>query len=325
MKRFFAILILSVASVTLAAQCDWDGVLDRYESICGKCVELRSRMSSGEPVPGRAVAGLLEEMGRLRSQLKWATGSMTAAQRQRFDSIRERYEGKTDPPTPKAVPKVKPRPSAEAPLPKMAFHPPEKPVEVQRIQPLACIAALDSPAKALSGGPAVGLVRQEAPSRLPGTSPEPWAVDVAAGVQLGAMPAADLFVAASRGQWGAFMSVKSNFRSVPVRYLVSSDGKIPGGGLFWGNSFSDYSFTGISIGPVWRPLPFLSLYAEAGYAHSCLAWQDIFGAWAQVEDCSCRGLAGEAGLLFTLGRFDLLTGVWLQQEAAVTFGLGWRF
>lgn len=88
--RYLSTVLLCLAFPTVLAfgQNDWDAVLERYESISRQCLELRARVTAGEAVADRSVAGLLQELARLKSTLQDASGTMTPAQRRCFIASR---------------------------------------------------------------------------------------------------------------------------------------------------------------------------------------------------------------------------------------------
>ncbi len=91
---FIVFLCLLAVSNVAQAQNDWDSVLDRYEAITARCVELRAKVAAGESVPASSVTALFGELGRLRTTLQQASGKMTKAQKERFEAIRALYDGK---------------------------------------------------------------------------------------------------------------------------------------------------------------------------------------------------------------------------------------
>ncbi len=91
---FIVFLCLLAVSNVAQAQNDWDSVLDRYEAITARCVELRAKVAAGESVPASSVTSLFGELGRLRTTLQQASGKMTKAQKERFEAIRALYDGK---------------------------------------------------------------------------------------------------------------------------------------------------------------------------------------------------------------------------------------
>ncbi len=322
MRSLPVIFLLLFASFRLAAQDDCDSVLDRYEQICDKCLELRTRMAAGESVDYSAVTGLLEELGKLRAQLRSASGSMTKEQKERFASIRSRYDGHASPPgqTAKAGRKpVKAKKRIQPPPlePKFPRHPP-----IEAVMPPPGVPPLPI-GTSIAGALAP---RPPAPARPQAKSPCPWRFDAALTVQFNATPAAGLFASTSYKAFGAFLSARTNFvPAIKESYAITADGRIEGGGLFWGQGASSYSLGSICAGPIWHLLPSLALYVGAGYADSSLMLLDAGGKWARVTDYGARGLAGEAGAVVTLGSFNILAGLWWQREVAFTAGLGWKF
>ena len=91
-STYLLALVLLFSSWTVSAQVTgWDAALDRYERICGQCIDLRQRSIAGEAVSAVSVTELLGELASLRNTLQEAAGRMTASQRARFESIRLRY------------------------------------------------------------------------------------------------------------------------------------------------------------------------------------------------------------------------------------------
>lgn len=80
-----------VDSATRRKAQDWDKVLDKYEAMCDECIELMLRAEAGEKVSRTAVSGLLSYLSELRKTLRDGSGSMSPAQRKRFERIRKRY------------------------------------------------------------------------------------------------------------------------------------------------------------------------------------------------------------------------------------------
>lgn len=365
---YFIAALLLLLPVQASAQDNWDKVLDRYEQITERCLQLREKLEAGERVPGSSVSELLGELAKLRSQLKDASASMTPSQRSRFAAVRSRYDGSSPGESasreeklqPKSVPGEASRKAAGARQARTEtaskLQPKSAPGEASRKAAGAGQAEVDPgrtplppipDVKLPDGVPPQTVTRADVPAGIPVrqavNSPGPagiqarqavgppvasndrWSVDAAVCVQLNAEPAAGLLVAVGRGRLGGYVSARSNWSSADYSYRVTSGGDVVGGGLFWGSGSSRTAFISICAGPVWRPFTWLSLYAGAGYANDALLWQDIDGSWARVGDYGGQGLAGEGGAVFTLGRFDLLCGVWWQNRAALTLGAGWRF
>ena len=317
MKRMLTVLAILVVSLTALARDNWDDVLDRYEQICNRCIELKNRMAAGENVSSSVVTELFEELGNLRNQLKNSSRSMTNAQKRRFEMIRSRYEGKV----------------VTSAAPRQKHSRPNQPVTVSQAPPdTAVIVRIDrlpglksvQPSPVLLHNCEYSLAERTVVAE-PAPDPLPWQIDAAAFVQFNAIPAPGIFISASRQQFGVFASICTNFRQDLSSYSILSDGSIEGGGYFWGNGQSRYSLTSIIAGPVWRPFRDIAVYAGAGYADYGLLWQDTAESWARVSDYGGKGLAGTAGMMVTLKRVNLLAGIWWQNEIAFTLGAGWRF
>lgn len=322
MRRVPVILCLVLSCLRLTAQNDCDSVLDRYEQICDKCIELRGRMAAGEAVEYGAVTGLLGELGKLRAQLRSASGSMTKEQKDRFAAIRARYDGSGSSEGKRTARSGKSPRKASA----KDIAPPEpSKVRHERIERLLPSPGVPSLPICTSFAGALAP-RPQTSAQSPVIGPSPWRFDAALSFQFNATPAAGFFASASYKALGAFLSARTNFVSaIRESYDIASDGRIEGGGLFWGQGVSNYSLRSICAGPVWHILPSLALYAGAGYADSSLTLLDAGGKWARVSDYGSRGLAAEAGAVLTIGKVNLLAGLWWQREVAFTTGIGWKF
>ncbi|MBP3270196.1 MAG: hypothetical protein J6L98_05900 [Bacteroidales bacterium] len=118
-----------------------------------------------------------------------------------------------------------------------------------------------------------------------------------------------LFLAMTRGQWGGYVSLRTNLKSQLYAYDILSDGTTGGEARFeakGGQRLGEYS---ASAGVVRTVTPWMDLYAGAGFGSSTLCWNDIHGAWAKVRDYSAAGLLLDGGAVFHIGKFSLLGGV----------------
>ena len=70
---------------------DWDRILDKYESLCESCIQLKLKAEAGEKISKSAFGKLFSSLAELRTELKEGSGSMSEQQRERFASIRARY------------------------------------------------------------------------------------------------------------------------------------------------------------------------------------------------------------------------------------------
>ena len=113
----------------------------------------------------------------------------------------------------------------------------------------------------------------------------------------------------TRGQWGGYVSLRTNLKSQLYAYDILSDGTTGGEARFeakGGQRIGEYS---AAAGVVRTVTPWIDLYVGAGYGSSTLCWNDIHGAWAKVRDYSAAGLLLDGGAVFHLGKISLLGGV----------------
>lgn len=321
-------IIALLVSLSLRAQDNWDGVLDRYEEICSRCIELRERITDGEPVPVAEVTGLLGELNRLRTLIQDSRGSMSAGQRRRFNTIRKRYDArlgtaKENPvkasdsrqgrkypvPEPQAADSVSIRSTYTLPPgPAIAGMPqPRLPVPEELGIPALDISAMRS--TELQKKPAYGNIR----------------TDIIPIAEFGTKPSFGLFASVAKGPWGGYISARSNFTATSASYSTGSDSSIEGGGKFWGNGNSRYGSFTVSAGPVWHPTDALGVFAGIGYGKRTLSWQDVAGEWAIVKDYSYAGLGVEAGAIVSVSRFDILAGAGWLGGWSFLLGVGYSF
>ena len=104
-------------------------------------------------------------------------------------------------------------------------------------------------------------------------------------------------------------------------YDCTGDGRTAQG-RFWGNGQSRYGIFSLSGGPLWTPLPWLGLYAGAGFTREELDWQDAEGDWARVRDYSFAGVCCDAGILLRWRRLAVSAGCSWLGYATLTAGIG---
>ena len=342
---FVTLLILCLPR-PLAARNQWDDVLDRYETICERCLDLRARVIAGEAVKDRELAGLLKEFDRLKQTLQAASGSMSRKQKERFAAIQRRYaaalgavptakqEAPSPPPVRKAAPAV-PVPKAQASDPPGAKASPAPAVPVRPdIEPLARPQAIRTPALPVPPAPAVTLERtaREHPAREQMTAPaaagDGWSFILLAQAGWSQMQpsfGASLFVTPAGSPWGAYVCGRSNFTRTGSAYSCTAEGELIGSGRFWGNGASRYGVTAVTAGVAWHCTRHVSLYAGAGYGREELDWQDVGLEWAKVTGCSRTGLCPETGVLLRFGPLGIQFGCSLVAAPCVQFGCGIRF
>lgn len=70
---------------------DWDKILDKYERLCNECIELKAKAEAGVKISSGELTSLLNSLGSLRKQLSDGSGTMNAEQKERFATIRSKY------------------------------------------------------------------------------------------------------------------------------------------------------------------------------------------------------------------------------------------
>ena len=87
-----------------------------------------------------------------------------------------------------------------------------------------------------------------------------------------------------------------------------SDGQT-GFGHIWASGRSGYSRFSVSGGILSEISGGLCLYAGAGYGRVGCFWEDVSGQWAKVKDKSFKGLMVESGVILTVWKIAIMTGV----------------
>lgn len=335
--------LLLAGTFCLFAQDRWDGILDQYEEICDRCINLRQRIAGGESVPDHAVTALLQELTSLRKTLQDASGTMTELQRTRFHVIQQRYStasggtalirsGQVEAPRPKTTAPVKPKvppvategptrvprdsialPALSPPLTAAAFHLPRTDADIWLTDPASLL-------------PPYEYILQEKDLNIsdPG-SPRKWSADLLLLYARGSASSYGLMATLNyRQRWGIWLAGRSNFTATSHSYDCRSDGTADGG-RFWGNGQSRYGVFSMAGGPLWRPLPWLGIYAGAGYTKEELDWQDAKERWARVSDYSISGICWDAGLLFQVRHLSISAGCSWNTFATLTVGAGVHF
>ena len=331
--RYISLVCLCLFAVRTAslAQTNWNSVLDRYESITAQCKALRDKAAAGEPVSQKSVTTLFGELGRLRNMLQQSSGKMSKAHRDRFERIRRSYDG--------SVPAGEPqRPVGE---PRRSVGEPVEPPATNDEPAFRLAQAKFEPLPAVDGGKILRSVLRQAQdgaqndNRATLRNDNPVILSEAKGetkdlskrakgetkdlpvkrinilptLSFGDTRQGGLFLAMTRGQWGGYVSLRTNFKSQLYAFDILSDGTTGGEARFeakGGQRIGEYS---AAAGVVRTVTPWMDLYAGAGYGSSTLCWNDIHGAWVKVRDYSAAGLLLDGGVVFHLGKISLLGGV----------------
>jgi len=318
-KRLFASILLSVVCIALHAQDRrWDAALDQYQQICDECIDIRARSAAGERIHASSVAQLLTKLSSLRGTLQDAKGSMSPAQRLRFESIRMRYEEVFGGSRKVSLPDV----AAPAGLPLLLEAPR---AQVTPYSPLP--SAPDTLANPASAGPASPTTAapaspSAAATAVTHTSPS-FGFILYAGVPelyYGAM-------ATLQGErFGGFVKGTLSIPYTQGGYDCLSDGTTAGG-YIWTSGTECISRWSVTAGATFSPWRFMTLYAGGGYGSRSILWQDVSGNWATVTDLSATGFTADGGIIFNIGPVSILAGASSIGLTNVTaeFGLGIRF
>ena len=279
MKRLFhviTVLLLVLSFLPAKAQdAKWNRALDRYETICDRCIDLRRRAAAGEDVSPTAVTDLLIELHGLRRALQNAGGTMTPAQKDRFESIRLRY--------------------AEV-------------FERKR----QSLMQLPSPPVLRAGIPEYASTALPAPPLRIRPVPERQDPETYSGVILyGALPDGCAGAMLTTGFRDLGLFLKGSVRPIVRQpdYSCLSDGTTTDGGVIWTSGRETLTRISFTAGLMYAPLPWLGCYAGAGIGRRTVLWEDSDGKWARVSDISDRGLCTDAGIILGLNRLSLLAGV----------------
>jgi len=282
MKRFLHIVLTWI--LLLAAQgisraeticpdgiTPWDELLDRYESICLQCLDLRSRQDAGLPISTRQLQGLLQELEQLREQLRDATDKMPAAARYRFEAIRRMYaSGK-----------------------RMDTHPPKIGFKLAPVNTMA-LRAPSTP---------FFPVRKPVPTPPPVIQPG-WVLSASAIVL--PEPAWGLRISRLGRKWGGYAAFHSDFSRHQTAYDALSDGS-SGDARIWTSGASATDCVFITTGPSLRLSKQWVLSAGLGYGQRKLCWEDSEGNWMRITDASPSGLCTELGVTFLWRKISFST------------------
>lgn len=324
MKRAFLllfVLFMLLPFQTKAQTTDWDAVLDRYEDICGQCISLRDRIVAGESVSDRAVTSLLQELSQLRNTLQNASGSMTGKQKQRFNAIRDSYTGNTvtEPSKnvetqPTAVSQTKTVKPAGSASPKQETIKTSRPdstyiriKSIPIVRPQLSDPSINNPDSLKSldivvSNDSTSGNEYDQPIEIKrnNTLDTYLLAGYNRTLSIGGM----IIVGKDRSKC-FYISVLSNFSNTQSDYSCSNDGRIKGGGVFWGDGTVTDNQLFLTAGTaVWNSTSGnISVYAGAGYGINERLWRDITGKWAIVSDKSGRGLILQTTAAFRFKHF----------------------
>ena len=270
----------------------WEKLLDRYELICKKCLEMKNLRDAGENVPASQIKDLLSELESLRSQLKGISDKMPAGARRRFDTIRQMYA--------------------------------DGMISDTHIDTLKAVAAGLVEGTLLSQRDTASLIPRSPAPGIPIKLRPRWTASASAVVvpdfAWGAM------VSCVGTKVGVYLAFRSSFSKHATSYDALSDGS-SGDSRIWtsGTSASDALF--VTAGPVLPVSKWLSFFGGLGYGSRKLCWEDTDGLWMKVSDESPAGLCTELGAAVHYWHFSLSLS-WLAiplSYGAAAVSIGYTF
>ena len=326
-RSYFLSLIALFLGITTWAQSDrWDRALDSYQTICDRCILLIERSLRGDEIAPEELTSLLEQVSSLRATLQKGSGSMSKAQRERFDRIKSRYTEAF----------TKQGDMADGPV-----------LKVER--PAMDLPRVDNEEKMLLSAQndishiAFGYAQNDKSATLNKPSRHPdkqirhpegakRPKDLSLGLTiLGGWTPKSLSYGAmatiTGGRFGAYIKGRSNLNGqVTPAYSCLSDGT-SGGAPIWTTGEESHTEWSLGAGGIIRLSNAFSLYAGSGYGHSETLWEDAAGKWAKVDDYSAKGVCADAGIIFTKSYFQASAGISTiaLKKPTIEIGLGIRF
>lgn len=265
--------------------------LDRYESLCRMCLELKNVVKGGESVSRQEAGNMINRFISLNRKLILLVPQMTDRQKSRFDAVGIWFSSGIRPKV------LDPFRMVEdvAPLPFPGVVPESKDLSLASVPSSSDRSSLTD----------LYLIAQFA------------APDLSGGVMAGAL----------HKRFGGYLSFRSNFSFARPDYSCMMDGTLPNGSMIWSSGRKRLSNMSVNAGVLVKAVRWLDIYAGAGYGWRSLYWQDIDGRWVQVDDWSHRGLSLEAGAILLYRRLAFSAGLSSIsfKTAAFTMGVGLKF
>lgn len=141
------------------------------------------------------------------------------------------------------------------------------------------------------------------------------------------LPSFGLSVAIMR-RHGFYLRGLSNFRTASTHYEAGKDGVLMNSSTkpYYTGATTDSRHT-FTAGGIHRLSSSLYLYEGVGYGNKKQAWETTENEWVQITNYSHRGVTGEAGAVWKLGKWTVSLGV-LTIKATyweVVTGIGFNF
>ena len=328
----FAILALSSVTAAWGQSDRWDRALDSYQTICDRCILLREQSLRGDEIPADELRSLLEQVSSLRASLQRGSGSMSKAQKERFERIRSRYveafskqDYSTDGPALRIA-----RPALD--LPRVASG-----EEILR----SAFGSAQNDNSLISLGSAFGSAQNNMRLCHPEEAKRPKDLSFS---QTGAGPDGFTTGLMVIGAWshstlsygamatltwnkaGIYIQGRSNFQNKKGEYSCLSDGTSDGK-VIWTSGQESHPTWVLGAGGIFKIAGPVSLYAGSGYGAAQTLWEDASGKWATVEDYSAKGICADTGIIFCKNHFQASIGISTItfKKPAIELGLGIRF
>ena len=282
-----------------------DEQLRMYEDLCEQCMDIKSRVKSGENVSRSMVKSLIDSFLAHNKTLKRQEVDMTAAQRHRFAQIGRWFATGERPDTISTLPLVQ----AELPCAPVAMLQSACSIITPVSDTVFCIGRsdLDRVADMLGGKPRGDVFILASIS----------APDMAYGLMAGY----------KHRNWGGYLALRTNFTSCKTSYSCASDGSMENGSKIWPTGNEKRSNLMVGGGVLAGATKWLTVYAGVGYGTRKLAWEDVADNWVLVSDWSRSGFAVEFGAVVSVHKLALSAGISTIsfRTAAFTCGVGVRF
>ena len=346
------VLCLGFSAAASPQGDDHDRALDKYAAICDRCLRLRADVESGQGVRKYELKALLTELSSLRKTLSNASGEMTAAQRERFETIKARYLRGMQPSGQTAESKYGNIPGEGTARRRFSPLPDVSPLPVA---PAA--APLTEPVEALSRTPSLKSLRHaqrpeglqvqrsegsqaRRPEGLRARRPEglqarrqgsfsgasPFGFSLLADAGIFPTPSYGAMAVATWNGLGAYVTCRSDFRKNEYSYECTSGGDTEYGRI-WATGNSRVSRSVATAGLAMFTSGRFGFYLGGGLTSYTRCLEDVSGQWARVKDESFRAFAVDAGMFLTFNPLILSAGVTsdFTGHADVRIGIGVRF
>lgn len=284
--------ILNVDNPARAQSSGWDSGLDRFETICHKCIRLKSRIAAGERIPADSLSFLTAEVVALKDRLQAVSGDMNPAQERRLGCIKDMYRNGEIFSTVSWIQLADPQC-----LPMRVLSP-----DIGKETVGSNI-----------GGELEADLAYVSPFVSFGVVPD---FSIGLGVEYDCIP----------GRWGVYAKGFSNFIFHEPAYFCLSDGKAEDGSTVWVTGRGAISIWGFTAGAHYNFTPQWGFYAGTGYASRRVFWEDSFGNWVQVGDKSHSGFALESGATYKpFPNIGFLAGITFSPYMALSVGATYTF